>query len=63
MAVLTNDMDYIVYFTLSVWETDGFSLLHRWEHLIYQFGGHQELIKYVIIKGNVVYENDRTMDY
>ncbi|KAJ8384350.1 hypothetical protein AAFF_G00206030 [Aldrovandia affinis] len=35
----------------------------RWEHLIYQFGGHQELIKYVIIKGNIVYENDRTMDY
>ncbi|KAI1888042.1 hypothetical protein AGOR_G00180980 [Albula goreensis] len=35
----------------------------RWEHLIYQFGGHQELIKYVIIKGNVVYENDKTMDY
>ncbi|XP_064198619.1 probable imidazolonepropionase [Anguilla rostrata] len=35
----------------------------RWEHLIYQFGGHQELIKYVIIKGNVVYENDKTMDF
>ncbi|XP_061108744.1 probable imidazolonepropionase [Conger conger] len=34
----------------------------RWEHLIYQFGGHQELIKYVIIKGNVVYENDKVMD-
>ncbi|KAJ8261785.1 hypothetical protein GJAV_G00158380 [Gymnothorax javanicus] len=35
----------------------------RWEHLIYQFGGHQELIKYVIIKGNVVHENDKTMDF
>ncbi|KAJ8381536.1 hypothetical protein SKAU_G00023140 [Synaphobranchus kaupii] len=35
----------------------------RWEHLIYQFGGHQELIKYVIIKGNVVYENDKTIDF
>ncbi|KAG7456292.1 hypothetical protein MATL_G00250330 [Megalops atlanticus] len=35
----------------------------RWEHLIYQFGGHQELIKYVIIKGNIVYENDKTMGY
>ncbi|KAK1169029.1 putative imidazolonepropionase [Acipenser oxyrinchus oxyrinchus] len=35
----------------------------RWEHLIYQFGGHQELIKFVIVKGNVVYENDRTVDY
>nr|XP_006633420.1 PREDICTED: probable imidazolonepropionase [Lepisosteus oculatus] len=35
----------------------------RWEHLIYQFGGHQELIRYVIIKGMVVYDNDKTMDY
>ncbi|MBN3271802.1 HUTI imidazolonepropionase, partial [Polyodon spathula] len=35
----------------------------RWEHLIYQFGGHQELIKFVIVKGKVVYENDRTVDY
>ncbi|XP_072566391.1 probable imidazolonepropionase isoform X2 [Paramormyrops kingsleyae] len=35
----------------------------RWEHLIYQFGGHQELIKYVIIKGEVVYENKNTMSY
>ncbi|XP_010885463.2 probable imidazolonepropionase isoform X1 [Esox lucius] len=33
----------------------------RWEHLIYQFGGHQELIRHVVIKGNVVYNNDRTM--
>ncbi|XP_076967811.1 putative imidazolonepropionase [Tamandua tetradactyla] len=28
----------------------------RWEHLIYQFGGHHELIEYVIIKGKVVYK-------
>lgn len=34
----------------------------RWEHLIYQLGGHQELIRYVVIKGNVVYENNQTMD-
>ncbi|XP_028305637.1 putative imidazolonepropionase isoform X3 [Gouania willdenowi] len=33
----------------------------RWEHLIYQVGGHQEVIRYVIIKGNVVYDNDRTV--
>uniref|UniRef100_A0AAV2IT61 Probable imidazolonepropionase n=1 Tax=Knipowitschia caucasica TaxID=637954 RepID=A0AAV2IT61_KNICA len=33
----------------------------RWEHLIYQLGGHQELIRYVIIKGNIIYDNDRTM--
>ncbi|XP_069846504.1 probable imidazolonepropionase [Dipodomys merriami] len=31
----------------------------RWEHLIYQFGGHHELIEYVIIKGKVIYKNDR----
>uniref|UniRef100_A0A671P9T1 Probable imidazolonepropionase n=2 Tax=Cyprinidae TaxID=7953 RepID=A0A671P9T1_9TELE len=31
----------------------------RWEHLVYQFGGHQELIRYVIIKGEIVYENDK----
>ncbi|KAL0962902.1 hypothetical protein UPYG_G00346920 [Umbra pygmaea] len=34
----------------------------RWEHLIYQLGGHQEVIRYVVIKGNVVYNNDQTMD-
>uniref|UniRef100_A0A3B4BI32 Probable imidazolonepropionase n=1 Tax=Periophthalmus magnuspinnatus TaxID=409849 RepID=A0A3B4BI32_9GOBI len=33
-----------------------------WEHLIYQLGGHQELIRYVVIKGNIIYDNDRTMD-
>ncbi|XP_029901438.1 putative imidazolonepropionase [Myripristis murdjan] len=35
----------------------------RWEHLIYQLGGHQELIRYVVIKGNIVYDNDKTMDF
>ncbi|XP_068443024.1 probable imidazolonepropionase [Clinocottus analis] len=34
----------------------------RWEHLIYQLAGHQELIRYVVIKGNVVVDNDKTMD-
>ncbi|XP_042337745.1 probable imidazolonepropionase [Plectropomus leopardus] len=34
----------------------------RWEHLIYQLGGHQELIRYVVIKGNVVVDNDKTTD-
>ncbi|XP_072257382.1 probable imidazolonepropionase [Pyxicephalus adspersus] len=33
----------------------------RWEHLIYQFGGHQELIKYVVIKGKIVYRNERVL--
>ncbi|XP_055053164.2 probable imidazolonepropionase [Misgurnus anguillicaudatus] len=33
----------------------------RWEHLIYQFGGHQELIRYVIIKGEIVYENNKVL--
>ncbi|XP_027025119.1 probable imidazolonepropionase [Tachysurus fulvidraco] len=33
----------------------------RWEHLIYQFGSHQELVRFVIIKGNVVYENDKVL--
>ncbi|XP_061770129.1 probable imidazolonepropionase [Nerophis ophidion] len=33
----------------------------RWEHLIYQLGGHQELIRYVVVKGNVVYDNDKTL--
>ncbi|XP_008567285.1 PREDICTED: probable imidazolonepropionase [Galeopterus variegatus] len=28
----------------------------RWEHLIYQFGGHHELIEYVIVKGKVIYK-------
>ncbi|XP_054621567.1 probable imidazolonepropionase isoform X2 [Dunckerocampus dactyliophorus] len=34
----------------------------RWEHLIYQLGGHQELIRYVVVKGNVVYDNQKTLD-
>ncbi|GAA6100882.1 probable imidazolonepropionase [Tachysurus ichikawai] len=33
----------------------------RWEHLIYQFGSHQELVRFVIIKGNIVYENDKVL--
>ncbi|XP_073429295.1 probable imidazolonepropionase [Dendrobates tinctorius] len=33
----------------------------RWEHVIYQFGGHQELIEYVVVKGQVVYENERVL--
>ncbi|XP_055974277.1 probable imidazolonepropionase isoform X2 [Sorex fumeus] len=28
----------------------------RWEHLIYQFGGHHQLIEYVIIKGKIAYK-------
>ncbi|XP_068611497.1 probable imidazolonepropionase [Brachionichthys hirsutus] len=32
----------------------------RWEHLIYQLGGHRELIRYVIINGSVVHDNDET---
>ncbi|KAM9170384.1 putative imidazolonepropionase isoform 1-T1 [Pangshura tecta] len=35
----------------------------RWEHLIYQFGGHQELIEYVIVKGKVIYKNESVMGY
>uniref|UniRef100_A0A8C2ENL2 Probable imidazolonepropionase n=1 Tax=Cyprinus carpio TaxID=7962 RepID=A0A8C2ENL2_CYPCA len=34
----------------------------RWEHLVYQFGGHQELIRYVIIKGEVIYENAKVLN-
>ncbi|KAI3366644.1 hypothetical protein L3Q82_009320 [Scortum barcoo] len=34
----------------------------QWEHLIYQLGGHQELILYVVIKGSIVFDNDKTMD-
>ncbi|XP_075716228.1 putative imidazolonepropionase [Rhinoderma darwinii] len=33
----------------------------RWEHVIYQFGGHQELIEYVAIKGKIVYKNDKIL--
>lgn len=43
-------------------QTFSFMFYCRWEHLIYQLGGHQELIRYVVIKGNVVHENDKTMD-
>ncbi|KAF7248734.1 putative imidazolonepropionase [Varanus komodoensis] len=35
----------------------------RWEHLIYQFGGHQELIECVIVKGKIVYKNDSILDF
>ncbi|XP_049617173.1 probable imidazolonepropionase [Syngnathus scovelli] len=33
----------------------------RWEHLIYQLGAHQELIRFVVVKGDVVYDNDKTL--
>ena len=29
--------------------------INRWEHLVYQFGCHDELIQYVIKAGNIVY--------
>ncbi|PRD21967.1 UNVERIFIED_CONTAM: amdhd1 [Trichonephila clavipes] len=29
----------------------------KWEHLIYQMGGHASLIDKVLKKGNIVYEN------
>lgn len=41
---------------------EGFSnpFLCRWEHLIYQLGGHRELIRHVVIKGNVI-DTDQMM--
>lgn len=33
----------------------------RWEHLIYQLGGHQEVIKHVVIKGIIAYDNQDTL--
>nr|ACO10503.1 Probable imidazolonepropionase [Caligus rogercresseyi] len=30
----------------------------KWEHLIYQFGGHNEVIEYVIKKGDIVYSKN-----
>ncbi|XP_059904497.1 probable imidazolonepropionase [Gadus macrocephalus] len=35
----------------------------RWEHLIYQLGGHHEVIRYVIIKGSVVHDNDNILAF
>ncbi|CAD5225121.1 unnamed protein product [Bursaphelenchus okinawaensis] len=29
---------------------------HRWEHLIYQFGSHHDLIRFVFKNGSIVYE-------
>lgn len=29
--------------------------LFRWEHLVYQLGGHDEIIKFVIKNGKIVY--------
>ncbi|XP_058841992.1 probable imidazolonepropionase [Acipenser ruthenus] len=50
-------------YSLGKSHTHGSLEVNKWEHLIYQFGGHQELIQFVIVKGKVVYENDRTVDY
>ncbi|KAM4035947.1 putative imidazolonepropionase [Anomaloglossus baeobatrachus] len=33
----------------------------RWEHVIYQFGGHQELIQFVCVKGKLVYMNEKIL--
>ena len=36
----------------------GVSILYcRWEHLVYQFGCHSDIIKYVITAGRVVHSN------
>ncbi|KAM6984732.1 putative imidazolonepropionase [Aplochiton taeniatus] len=35
----------------------------RWEHLIYQLAGHQEVIRYVVIKGKIEYDNDKTTGF
>ena len=34
---------------------DSAIFLFRWEHLIYQLGGHDEIIKFVIKNGKIVY--------
>ena len=33
----------------------GILFVYRWEHLVYQFGCHDQVIKYVIKAGKVVY--------
>ncbi|KAM4678195.1 putative imidazolonepropionase [Discoglossus pictus] len=35
----------------------------RWEHLIYQFGGHQDLIECVVIKGRLAYRNKKVLSH
>ena len=32
--------------------------IYRWEHLVYQFGCHSDIIKYVIKAGRVVHSNE-----
>ena len=34
-------------------------LFHSWEHLIYQLGGHSEVISTVIFKGDVVHQKEK----
>lgn len=41
---------------------NGLSSRCRWEHLIYQLGGHQDLIRSVVIEGRVVHDNHQTLD-
>ena len=38
-----------------------FGLYFRWEHLVYQFSGHDHVIDAVIKRGKVVYEKKNTM--
>ena len=33
-----------------------FVICRRWEHLVYQLGGHDELIMFVIKKGSLEYK-------
>ncbi|XP_052010300.1 probable imidazolonepropionase [Xyrauchen texanus] len=49
--------------SLEIWKQGDLLIINapRWEHLIYQFGGHQELIRYVVIKGEIVHENDKVL--
>ena len=38
-----------------------FLLNFRWEHLIYQLAGHDDVIEYVIKKGQVVVERAKSV--
>ena len=44
-----------------IFSHDFFFQFFRWEHLIYQLGGHDHVIEYVIKKGQVVVERSKSV--
>ena len=57
-AITYSDPDFSIFVLPGIHVClclDSAVFLLRWEHLVYQLGGHDEIIKFVIKNGKIVY--------